>query len=613
MSEAAVAQPAEPARAEPPSARRGRLWWPLAVAAVVLGALLLRLWGIRWGLPFAYNLDERSHFVPRAVGYFRADTLDPAYQLNPSGLIEWIALALLAFHRSGDAVVRTWQEDPGAIWTVARVASALLATAAVALIYVAGCRLLRVARAAAGDETAPDRWAGLLAALILATAFLPVHYGHLALNDAPSLAFTALALIGVAGVLRTGRLREYALAGAGLGLAVGFKYNAAFLALPLATAALMQACGGAPAPRGRPVRATLLGLLVAGAAALCAFALCDPYALLEPHFFRSQLARLSDYTAGGLLLGETERSGHRYYAWTLLWGFGVVPLALAVVGAGWMVVRERRAALVLIPAVLLFLLVIGSQGRYFARYAMPIYPLLALLAGAGGAWVGRAAGARVPVLRRAAPVAVPLALLLVAGQGLVSSIHNDLVLARTDTRSTARDWMVDHIPAGTYVAVEPIVPKEWFADGARLPDPKSHRGYRWVRFVRSVEDGQRLARLFPGARKPADFANYGFTLFPGYIDYLRERGICWVVSGSMQSGRVFNNPRRVPAAVRYYRALERESDVRYHDAPFPGPDADHYFQYDLAFNFAPLRYDRPGPAIRIHRLRNCTPRVKRSR
>ena len=267
----------------------------------------------------------------------------------------------------------------------------------------------------------------------------------------------------------------------------------------------------------------------------------------------------------------------------------------------------------LIPAVVLFLLVIGSQGRYFARYAMPVYPLLALLAGAGGAWLARAAAARVPRLRRAAPVLVPLALLLVVAQGLVTVVHNDLVLARTDTRSSAREWMEANIPPGTYVAVEPIVPKEWFADGARLPDPTSHRGYRWVRFVRSVEDEQRLGRLFPGARKPADFANYGFTLFPGYIDYLRERGICWIVSGSMQSGRVFNNPRRVPAAVRYYRALARESDVRYRVAPHPGRDAEHYFQYDLAFNFAPLRYDRPGPAVRIHRLRDCTPRVKQSR
>ena len=79
MSEAAVAQPAEPAHADTaPGARRTGPWWALAIAAIVLGALALRLWGIRWGLPFAYNLDERSHFVPRAVGYFREGTLDPA-------------------------------------------------------------------------------------------------------------------------------------------------------------------------------------------------------------------------------------------------------------------------------------------------------------------------------------------------------------------------------------------------------------------------------------------------------------------------------------------------------------------------------------------------------
>ena len=69
--------------------------------------------------------------------------------------------------------------------------------------------------------------------------------------------------------------------------------------------------------------------------------------------------------------------------------------------------------------------------------------------------------------------------------------------------------------------------------------------------------------------------------------------MCWVVSGSTQSGRSFNNPRRVPEAIRYYRALEREADLRFSAAPYEG--SEHYFQYDLAFNYAPLRYERPGP------------------
>jgi hypothetical protein len=581
--EPAVLERPTAAESAAPAGRRHRPGgWLLAVAGVTLLALGLRLWGIRWGLPFAYNLDERSHFVPRAVGFFRDHSLDPDYQLNPAGLIEWVAAALAVTHPSSSSVLRTWTQDPGEVWTIARVASALLATAAIPLLYVAGRRMF-------------GRWAGLCAAIVLATAFLPVHYGHLALNDAPSLAPTALALIGIAGILRTGRVREYALAGAGLGIAVGFKYNAAFIVIPLLCAAGVQLARDRRAAAAR----VALGLLVAGAVALVAFAACDPYALLRPHFFREQLRKLSAYTHGDLLLGETQRSGYRYYAWSLLWGFGLLPLVLAVVGGVRTLLRERAQAVVLIPATLLFFLVIGSQGRYFARYGMPVYPLLALLAGAGAAWIGAA----LPAKR----VLVPVGLVLLCAEGLVLTVHNDLVLSRPDTRSTARAWMVAHIPAGTQIAVEPLVPKEWYADGARLPDPTKRQGYRWRRFVRTSADAHRLARQYPGAAHKADFANYVATLFPGQLDFLRSKGVCWVVSGSSQSGRAFNNPKRVPQAIAYYHALARQADLRYRLAPFGGRDADNYFQYDFAIDFAPLKFHLPGPTMRVYRLRGCTP------
>ncbi|MGH2841920.1 MAG: hypothetical protein ACRDKY_13950, partial [Solirubrobacteraceae bacterium] len=155
--------------------------WMIGLLGVLVLALGLRLWGIRYGLPVAYNLDERSHFVPRAVEFFDNRSIDPDYQLNPSGLIEWIAGWLGIVHYWRDGVVTTWNTDPAQIWTTARVASALLATAAVGFVYAAGVRFF-------------DRRAGLIAAALLATCFLPVHYGHLALNDAPSLAPSALAL-----------------------------------------------------------------------------------------------------------------------------------------------------------------------------------------------------------------------------------------------------------------------------------------------------------------------------------------------------------------------------------------------------------------------------------
>src|SRR4051812_5797568 len=50
----------------------------LALAGIVVLGLVLRLWGIRWGLPFAYNLADRPPFGPRPGGFFPTGPLDPA-------------------------------------------------------------------------------------------------------------------------------------------------------------------------------------------------------------------------------------------------------------------------------------------------------------------------------------------------------------------------------------------------------------------------------------------------------------------------------------------------------------------------------------------------------
>ncbi|HTD10418.1 MAG TPA: hypothetical protein VK680_16155, partial [Solirubrobacteraceae bacterium] len=60
-----------------------RRWvWP-ALTAVLLGGLGLRLWGVRQGLPYAYNADEADHFVPHALKMFAQGTLNPHYFANP--------------------------------------------------------------------------------------------------------------------------------------------------------------------------------------------------------------------------------------------------------------------------------------------------------------------------------------------------------------------------------------------------------------------------------------------------------------------------------------------------------------------------------------------------
>src|SRR6185503_9532285 len=64
------------------STRRMRAAEKLALPAILIGALGLRLWGIHHGLPYAFNVDEGAHFVPRAIGMF-GHSLNPQYFVNP--------------------------------------------------------------------------------------------------------------------------------------------------------------------------------------------------------------------------------------------------------------------------------------------------------------------------------------------------------------------------------------------------------------------------------------------------------------------------------------------------------------------------------------------------
>jgi hypothetical protein len=304
----------------------------MGLALVLLLALGLRLWGIRQGLPYAYNSDEDAHFVPRAIGMLTLGW-NPHYFVNPPAYTDLLRLIFAAWFGGRAGVSHTFAVNPTAVFTLARVCVALLGTLAVWLLYVAGARLF-------------DRGVALLAAALEAVAFLPVFYSHLALNDVPTLAPLTLSLLGTAGVLRKGRARDYLIAGVGLGFGCATKYTAGIVLLPLLAAAASQylaptprrtaggrdrgaaggsrtgdadlgdggtgdgglggggmgdsaaAGGAATAARGAPPRVpagrpVLVGLVLAGAAALVAFLIADPYSVLYFHAFEQGLAHQS--------------------------------------------------------------------------------------------------------------------------------------------------------------------------------------------------------------------------------------------------------------------------------------------------------------------------------
>src|SRR3954462_8939969 len=264
-----------------------RLAWPLAVGALAVFALVLRLVGLRTGLPYVYNADENSHFVPHAVGMF-GHGFNPNYFINPPAYT-YVLHLLFALRYGTDpaSVGGAYAADPTGAFTLARAAAAVLGALAVPLTAIAGARLFE------------DRRVGFVAGALLAVAFLPVHYSHFALNDAPTLAPVALALVGVAGIYRTGRTREYVLAGVALGVAVATKYTAGILVVSIIGAAFASPIAH---PRVR-------NLLFAGGLIVVGFLAFNPYAWLDRHSFwndgiRKQTEAASD-EGGKLGLANT--------------------------------------------------------------------------------------------------------------------------------------------------------------------------------------------------------------------------------------------------------------------------------------------------------------------
>jgi 4-amino-4-deoxy-L-arabinose transferase-like glycosyltransferase len=592
------------------------VWAGLGV--VLAGALGLRLWGIKEGLPYVYDIDEAAHFVPRAIAMSGSE-LNPHYFANPPALT-YLLHGLFALWYGGYAgVTRQAAAHPGDLYLLARVAVAVLGVLAVWLLYLLGARLF-------------SRGVGLLAAALEAVAFLPVFYSHLALNDVAALVPLTASLLGAAGVMQRGRARDYALAGVGLGLGTATKYTAGIALLPLLAATAIQyagarrrthAAGVRTARRARSVPA-LAGLALAALVALLAFLLANPYALLDFHHFTHELAHESAVAeeAGGKL-GSPHEFGLLYYLWSFTWGLGFVPALAALGGAVAIWFRDRRVGWLLTPMIVAYLVFMGSEDRYFGRWLMPLLPVACVLAAFFALAVvaalaerlgrARAASGRGPSGPRGVVLGAGASLAAAAllAQGLLYSVHADVVLSRADTRATARAFMLAHVPAGARVVVEPVVPQAWLHEDAALGPLAAHDRPRSAH-ARWSEYPWLLWRIEPAAghgsgdwrfaRHYARLEDYEYTLTPSLIDYYEQQGYCWVLTGSIQSGRASADPREARGALAYYRALDTRAQLVSRISPYTAGSAPVGFNFDWSFDYYPLSYRAPGPEMALYRL-----------
>ena len=372
-------------------------------------------------------------------------------------------------------------------------------------------------------------------------------------------------------------------------MAIATKYQAGIVLVTLVAAAFVS-----PVVHARVRNLALaLGLLCAG------FLAANPYALLDHQAFRDALEKQTE-TAGeeGGKLGLANSSGWRYYLQTFTWGFGWLPSLFALGGAVALAARQRRLAILLAPAPLLLFLYLGEQARFFARWMLPIYPLLCLLAAFG-------AVALVDRLRVRPALALGGLSVLAARAGTrVQRPQRPRAGARRHALGGARVDEGQH-PGGREHRhgadrARPV------GDGPRaaavLGRGGTRSGNRWNKWRTSRSCFFNGRQQRSGSCPVIKLEDYERTLRPELIDSYEKGGFCWVVTGSTQFGRAYADPQEVPYALRYYDELRRRGEVVFRIGN------DHPFSFDYSFNYYPLTYERPGPEIVIYRLQGNTAR-----
>jgi hypothetical protein len=536
----------------------------IALAAILAVGLGVRLLHNTYGLPYVYNVDEGSHFTNRAVGMF-GGSADPGYFQNPSAFtyLEHLALrfqfgpAHLIPFANYDRLIKQFGHDPTTIYRTGRTLAAVLCLLGVIAVFWVGRRLW-------------GTFEGLAAAGVLSFAFLPVAYSRIAVTDVGTLLPVSFALYAAIRVYEGAGRRAWLLGGAMAGLAIGFKYTAGLVLLPLLLAGLA---------RVRQDRSAIRDGLLALAAAIGVFFVTNPYVFIDLSSAWHQLHGEAELAGKFKKLGQEQYSGPGYYFQSLTWGLGWAPAVAMLVG---LVVEARRAAyravlLIVFPVALFIYL--SLQVRWFGRWLLPAYPSLALLAGVAIAWVAR----RVPRGRVAQGFALALVGLAVMALPIYADVRTARLLGRTDTRQTARDWLVAHYPKRLRVVIEPAVPARFY----RVADAPGRK--QFIRgFIRDITDTHE---------------DYGSTLSPATVDQYRRAGFCLVMTMSLIRGRSQNAHFKL--ALAYYDRLERESKLVYHGSPYKTGAKPVKFNFDLSYNYYPSAFARPGPEIWIYKLNNC--------
>ncbi len=413
---------------------------------VTLVAIILRIWGINFGLPYLYHPDEPV-VVEIAQRMFKTGDLNPHFLTWPSLIFYLNAIAYVPYYLVGKLVgvfhnpadipapiilaMGVGQTPMPTSWLLGRLLTVVCGSASIVLTFEVGRRMT--------DNVA----SGLLAAVMMAISPSNVANSRFITSDTFIVFFTLLSFWGSVLIFQQGKVWHYVVAGIAVGLAASAKYNGALIVLPVIAAHFLR-CRWQGFKEWRFYLALVLSAV--------AFFLTTPFALLDyPTFLAGLQYQAQHYSSGHVGMEGNTLRWYLSYLWRV--EGPVVLLAVLEILHG-IYVRSKETVLLSAFPIAYFALISSVVVRN-DRTLLPLTPFLFLLASSLLVGLNRSGIQRSQQTWRIVANAL---VLLSLSWPLVQTLKNAVQLTTIDSRETARIWIDHNLPAGARVAIESYSP-----------------------------------------------------------------------------------------------------------------------------------------------------------
>lgn len=599
-----------------------------ALAAILLLALGLRLWGVFHDLPFSYFGDE-LHFMKRSAALGTGD-LNPHWFHKPAFLMYVLAFAdgvyylagrlTGAFDSTGELASRLLVA-PGPFLLIGRLVVMLSGVATVAVVFLLARRVFASAAAAVA--------AGLVAAVLA-----PMVASSIVIkSDMTCGLLIALSVLAYVRGWQGERLRPLVVASLLAGAAMGTHYYGGVL---VPTYALLELWRAAERGRRGPATPGAWRRALARAALVpvlftAGFFATSPYNFLDPSWGRAtaelvretlrphpEEARFEPDTRTHFRPGGEAAAAAAIYFLEMLTSAKALGLPLTLLAAiGMMETLRRRETrwyglLVLVPCLVFFAAATTTHAFHAQpRHLNAVYPLLATLAWPGGLLLARA----VPAARRGDATAARVALVLIAAAcvpTVLEVVETQRSINRLDSRLVAYRWIVANLPRDARILLDdygpPLPPNAASLARQRAvldtlePGPFTHHQHARLDLLRRhpPRDGRDIDELGHPWWLPAeksdeelrsdavdlDMGNPIVSRRPATLAAYRSRGVRYVVTNSFARD-LYLHPAKgraasFPSFARFYRELRAMTPLRTFDPRAWEGKGPVVWVYDLA-------------------------------